>query len=124
MKVKVISLPYIFQVLYVLRFTRPRNQVSVYRTIDPLVFKVMDVEELELKIAIVGLLWSFLQNERQRRHVAKLRPGRNIVQGPIVRSGGRQHQRWLVITIAIWKRIATGRQRLLQKFLADGARNV
>ena len=37
MKVKVISLPYIFQVLY---FTRPRYQVSVYRTIGPLVFLV------------------------------------------------------------------------------------
>ena len=34
LKVKVISLPYIFQVLC---FTRPRNQVSVYRTIGPLV---------------------------------------------------------------------------------------
>ena len=37
LKVKVISLPYIFQVLYVLCFTRTRNQVSVYRTIGPLV---------------------------------------------------------------------------------------
>ena len=37
MKVKVISLPYIFNVLYVLCFTRPRYQVSVYRTIGPLV---------------------------------------------------------------------------------------
>ena len=37
MKVKVISLPYIFQVLYVLCFTRPRYQVSVHRTIGPLV---------------------------------------------------------------------------------------
>ena len=37
MKVKVISLPYCFQVLYVLYFTRPRHQVSVYRTIGPLV---------------------------------------------------------------------------------------
>ena len=37
LKVKVISLPYIIQVLYVLCFTRPRNQVSVYRTIGPLV---------------------------------------------------------------------------------------
>ena len=36
-KVKVISLPYIFQILYVLCFTRPRYQVSVYRTIGPLV---------------------------------------------------------------------------------------
>ena len=38
MKVKVILLPYIFQVLYVLCFTRPRYQVSVYRTIGPLVW--------------------------------------------------------------------------------------
>ena len=37
LKVKVISLPYIFQVLYVLCFTRPRFQVSDYRTIGPLV---------------------------------------------------------------------------------------
>ena len=35
LKVKVISLPYIFQVLC---FTRPQYQVSVYRTIGPLVF--------------------------------------------------------------------------------------
>ena len=38
MKVKVVSVPYIFQVLYVLCFTRPKYQVSVYRTIGPLVF--------------------------------------------------------------------------------------
>ena len=37
LKVKVISLPYIFQDLYVLCFTRPRYQVSVYRAIGPLV---------------------------------------------------------------------------------------
>ena len=37
MKVQVISLPFIFQVLYVLCFTRPRYQVSVYRTIGSLV---------------------------------------------------------------------------------------
>ena len=37
LKVKVISLPYIFQVLYVLCFSRPRYQVSIYRTIGPLV---------------------------------------------------------------------------------------
>ena len=35
--VKVTSLSYIFQVLYVLCFTRPRYQVSVYKTIGPLV---------------------------------------------------------------------------------------
>ena len=32
-----ISLPYIFQVVVVLCFTMPRYQVSVYRTIGPLV---------------------------------------------------------------------------------------
>ena len=37
--VKVIFfLPYIFQVLYVLCFTRPRYQVSFYSTIGPLVY--------------------------------------------------------------------------------------
>ena len=41
--VKVISLPYISQVLYVLYFTRPRYQVSVYRTIGPLVFECLDI---------------------------------------------------------------------------------
>ena len=41
LKVEVISLPYIFQVLYVLCFTRPRYQVSVYRTIGPLVGNAM-----------------------------------------------------------------------------------
>ena len=41
--VKVISLPYIIQVLYVLCFTRPRNQVSVHRTIGPLVLFVLGV---------------------------------------------------------------------------------
>ena len=40
LKVKVISLPYIFQVLFVLCFTWPRYQVSVYRTIGPLVFNL------------------------------------------------------------------------------------
>ena len=43
MKVKVISLPYIFQVLYVLCFTRSRYQVSVYRTNGPLVFISLDM---------------------------------------------------------------------------------
>ena len=53
MKVKVISLPYIFQVLYVLCFTRPRYQVSVYRTIGPLVLKFADVI---LSFASLGFL--------------------------------------------------------------------
>ena len=39
--VKVISLPNIFKVLYVLCFTRPRYQVSVYRTIGPLVLAIL-----------------------------------------------------------------------------------
>ena len=41
LKVKVISLPYIFQVLYVLCFSRPRYQVRVHRTIGPLVFALL-----------------------------------------------------------------------------------
>ena len=44
LKVKVISLPYFFQVLYVLCSTRPRYQVSVYRTIGPLVYNHHDVK--------------------------------------------------------------------------------
>ena len=48
-------------------------------------FKVMDVEEPELKLAIVGSLWSLLQDERQRRHVARLRPARNIFRVPFRR---------------------------------------
>ena len=47
LKVKVISLPYIFQVLYALCFTRPRYQVSVYRTIGPLVCSSLVIFELE-----------------------------------------------------------------------------
>ena len=43
MKVKVIPLPYIFQVLYVLCFTGTRYQVSVYRTIGPLVTCIIRV---------------------------------------------------------------------------------
>ena len=43
LKVKVISLPYIFHVLC---FTRPRYQVSVYRTIGPLVsFYVQNIKK-------------------------------------------------------------------------------
>ena len=44
-EVNVISLPYIFQVLYVLCFSRPRYQVSIYRTIGPLVFSLVWVAE-------------------------------------------------------------------------------
>ena len=47
--VKVISLPFIFQVLYVLCFTRPRYQVSVYRTIGPLVFELSPFADLDFE---------------------------------------------------------------------------
>ena len=50
MKVKVISLPYIFQVLYVLCFTRPRYQVSVYRTIGPLVFHFISLASISATV--------------------------------------------------------------------------
>ena len=50
LKVKVISLPYIFQVLYVLCFTRPRYQRSVYRTIGSLV-KTCDYTKKNLFIS-------------------------------------------------------------------------
>ena len=43
--VKAISLQYIFLVLYVLCFTRPRYQVSVYRTIGPLVYHVIEMND-------------------------------------------------------------------------------
>ena len=61
-KVKVISLQYIFQVLYVLCFTRPRYQVSVYRTIVPLVSLLIislgQPESFE-KVAKIGVGWIF-----------------------------------------------------------------
>ena len=56
MKVKVISLPYISLVLYVLFFTRPRYKVSVYRTIGPLVFIVA----FENQIHIVSVVYPSL----------------------------------------------------------------
>ena len=43
----------------------------------------------ELKIAAVALLWSLLQNERQRGYVARLRRGRNIVHGHILGSSAK-----------------------------------
>ena len=53
----------------------------------PILSKVMDVEEPEVKIAVVGLLWTLLRNGRQRRQVERLRQGRNIAHDPIVRLG-------------------------------------
>ena len=46
MKVKVISLPYIFQVLDVFCFTRQRYQVSVYRTNGPPVNYFVHIEQI------------------------------------------------------------------------------
>ena len=60
LKVKVISLPYIFQVLYVLCFTRPRYQVSVYRTNGPLVLLVFIA--MQLKPVINTLIYILLMN--------------------------------------------------------------
>ena len=78
------------------------------------------MEETELKIAVMGLLWSFLRNERQIRHVARLRPGRNIVGVPTLEVIGEAMTRcgekmlkedfWIFITIALWKRIENGRR--------------
>ena len=63
MKVKVISLPYIFQVLYVLCFTRPRYQVSVYRTIGSLVLQMFekdsDVKQGNITATKYGLQCTF-----------------------------------------------------------------
>ena len=53
LKVKVISLQYFFQVLFVLWFTRPRYQVSVYRTIGPLVC----IHPAAMYIADLALEW-------------------------------------------------------------------
>ena len=71
MKVKVISLPYIFQVLFVLCFTRPRYQVSVYETIGPLViflqFMIMksDINKL-VCILLMHLSFIILENFKDR----------------------------------------------------------
>ena len=56
LKVKVIFLPYIFQVLYVLCFTRPRYQVSVYRTIGPLVLCCFVMSDLPHGVVAVHSL--------------------------------------------------------------------
>ena len=77
MKVKVISLPYILQVLFVLCFTRSRYQVSVYRTNGPLVYSgrirtlvamatysfhrlIMGKEEIDnFFFCLIGDIWIF-----------------------------------------------------------------
>ena len=69
-------LPYIFQVLYVLCFIRPRYQVSVYRTIGPLVYSnrirtlvamatynshrlIIGKEEIDIFFCLIGDIWIF-----------------------------------------------------------------
>ena len=70
LKVKVISLPYIFQVLYVLCFTRPRYQVSVYRTIGPLVLFLTSDSEFSEIFEPRHEKTGFLHMRKQRRRSA------------------------------------------------------
>ena len=65
LKVKVISLPYIFQVLYVLCFTRPRYQVSVYRTFGPLVQIII----LSVAMETSGRIWPNFELFQASMHV-------------------------------------------------------
>ena len=64
MKVKVISLPYIFQDLYVLCFTRQRYQVSVYRIIGPLVS--IQVQKIVGRIDFYG---QFRKIKTRHKHI-------------------------------------------------------
>ena len=57
--VKVISLPYICPVLYVLCLIRPRYQVSVYRTIGPLVVLKHKKCTLNLFFVVVVVVFVF-----------------------------------------------------------------
>ena len=63
MKVKVISLPYILQVLYVLCFSRPRYQVSVYRTIGPLVIKILSEYLVQSELSILPVTCNVYTND-------------------------------------------------------------
>ena len=57
MKVKVISLLYIFKVLYALCFTRPRYQVSVYRSIGHLVlFYLFEFNERVCILTVIKVI--------------------------------------------------------------------
>ena len=67
LKVKVISLPFIFQVLLASCFTRPRYQVSVYRTIGPLVFVVVAIQ------AYFSMKFYLANNKRFMCHDAHLK---------------------------------------------------
>ena len=61
LKIKVISLPYILQVLYVLCFIRPTYQVSIYRTIGPLVSLLKHISNLNALH-----LWYNFQPKKER----------------------------------------------------------
>ena len=84
MKVKVISLPYIFQVLYVLCFTRSRYQVSVYRTNGTLVFVCFVVAVCDL----VDDMKTIFEPRREKTGFRGFRPGPT-------QTGLYGHRRWL-----------------------------
>ena len=106
-----------------------RPQAKSHR---PILSKVMDVEKPGLKIAVVGLLWSLLQNEKHKKACSKTEAWQQHCSGPYCEKGvecdNLEGGCWgfgyilkedfsMVITIALWKRIATGRQRLFRNFL-------
>ena len=51
-----------FQVLYVLCFTRPRYQVSVYRTIGPLVYTNVTVMDFVWKMKVYEVPLTFTEH--------------------------------------------------------------
>ena len=85
LKFKVISLQYFFQVLYVLCFTRPRYQVSVYRTIGPLVSSFFRLFPFSLFSALLAHLSRRLIGELivyQWSGVRRRRPSSVVVRRP------------------------------------------
>ena len=54
---------------------------------SPHSFKSMHVIEPELKMAVMGLLWSLIHNLRQRRHVIRLRHGVKPLHGRYLEKG-------------------------------------
>ena len=103
----------------------------------PILSKVMDVEEPEVKKVVVDLLSALLWNGRQRRQVERLRQGRNIAHDPIVRRRERQHRRCLVRPwlhserrlhfghfYRLMEELRLEDGGLLQKFPEDGVCNV
>ena len=68
---------YIFQVLYVLCFTRPRYQVSVYRTTGPLVmFMIKKKSHQGVACPLTGVIYvydHYIQTSPRKRHTIKRR---------------------------------------------------